>query len=354
LKFSIGKYALLSFAAGAAGFILLVWPFYYFHTLNYPPERQLRDTVSDLSPGGITSVEQLLAIDPIDNAVSRPFAQYFRGVLMALQRGQFGNTVYFLGEIKAGGWKRYFPTLYMVKEPLALHLATLMGSIGILFIIVKRKLKKEHFALFAFLFFIAAYWAAAITGNLNIGIRHMLPTFPFIYILTAWGIKEFANMFSSVRLRRAAIFAALIFLGWYAASSLRAFPHFISYYNELAHGIQNGYTIAVDSNYDWGQDFYRLVDFVEKNNIEKLRLDYFGGENPQYWLGKRYVRLNPDSEGFIPSEVEGWLAVSLNQLMGGIAKPVREFDQPTGYYNWLSQYTPVARAGNSIFIYHIE
>ena len=255
--------------------------------------------------------------------------------------------------MKAGGWKNYFPILYTVKEPVTLHLLTLMGSIGILFFIIKRKLAKERFTLFAFLFFIAAYWAAALAGSLNIGIRHMLPTFPFIYILTVWGLKEFVNAFSSSRLRRAAIFVVLIFLGWYAVSSLRAFPHYISYYNELAGGVQNGYTIAVDSNYDWGQDFYRLLEFVEKNKIEKLHLDHFGGENPQYWLGEKYVKFEPCKTE--PCQYpKGWIAVSLNQLMGGIAKPAPGFDQTTGYYEWLNQYTPITRAGNSIFIYHIE
>ena len=132
-----------------------------------------------------------------------------------------------------------------------------------------------------------------------------------------------------------------------------AFPHYISYYNELV-GVQKGYEIAVDSNYDWGQDFYRLLTFVKENKIERLYLDYFGGEDPAYWLGDKYVKLDPNTEGFIPSEVEGWVAVSVNQLQGGLAKPAAGFDQPTGYYEWLSAYTPVARAGNSIFIWHIE
>jgi hypothetical protein len=132
---------------------------------------------------------------------------------------------------------------------------------------------------------------------------------------------------------------------------LSVFPHYLSYYNGLAGGTENGYEIAVDSNYDWGQDFYRLLAFVEKENIEEIYLDYFGGEDEEYWLGEKYIRLNPKG---IKEPPKGWLAVSLNQLMGGIAKPAPGFDQETGYYDWLKEYSPVAKAGYSIFIYRID
>ena len=119
----------------------------------------------------------------------------------------------------------------------------------------------------------------------------------------------------------------------------------------MAKGTDNGYKIAVDSNYDWGQDFYRLLEFVEKENIRQIRLDYFGGEDPQYWLGDKYIQLKPRE---IKKAPEGWVAVSINQLQGGIAEPAEGFDQETGYYNWLKKQEPVARAGKTIFIYYID
>jgi len=311
---------------------------------------------------------------PADKGLLRPFAQFSRGILMATQRGQFGNTVYFWDEIKAGGWWYFFPVTYFFKVPLALHLLSLLGLLGI-FWSIKRKLYqgilegimgwiKDHFMLFSIALFSAAYWMIAMAGNLNIGIRHMLPTFPIAYILIIWGIKELYEGIQSLQLKRALIVIVLILFGWYGVSSFLAYPHYISYYNEAAGGIENGYKVSVDSNYDWGQDFGSLVQFIEANNIEKIHLDYFGGENPEYWLGDTYVRLDAKavaqdlSRGLALSEagggVEGWIAVSLNQFMGGIAKPVEGFDQETGYYNWLLEYTPVAKAGNTIFIYNIE
>ena len=74
--------------------------------------------------------------------------------------------------------------------------------------------------------------------------------------------------------------------------TLASFPYFLSYYNELAGGSKNGWQVAVDSNYDWGQDLKRLTDFVEKNKIEKIAIDYFGGGNPRYYLGEKFENKN--------------------------------------------------------------
>ena len=348
-----GKYALLSVLAGIIALAVII-PVYQLHILNYPPERQMRDTISDLQPGGVTVYEQAviwMADPPAGGLLLRPLAQFSRGILMAIQRGQFGNTVFLLGDIKAGGWWYYFPLIFLFKVPLALHVLLLFGFAGLALSIKKKgwEWAKNNFSLFAFGLFIVAYWGIAMTGNLNIGVRHLLPTFPFLYILGLYGVKEFASRRSTPRFKRNIKIALVLLFVAYIGSSLSAFPHYISYYNELAGGIKNGYKVSVDSNYDWGQDFYRLLAFVETNQIKKLHLDYFGGEDPEYWLGEKYERLDP----FNPP-TSGWVAVSVNQLMGGIAKPVAGFDQETGYYNWLLQYQPVERAGNSIFIYRLQ
>ncbi|MBI2452768.1 MAG: glycosyltransferase family 39 protein [Parcubacteria group bacterium] len=362
----LGRYVVLGSLAGIIGVVFVIFPIYQFHVWNYPAEHQTRDTRADLSAGGLTTSEQIV-ISMTENPLLRPLAQYARGVFMVGQRVSFGNTVYFLGNISGSGFSSYFPTLYLFKEPLALHLLTLIAIAGLLFLIFRNAKRlfswfRTHFAIVSSALFILLYWGFAMAGNLNIGIRHLLPTYPFLFLVIAWSIKE-THAHIRYSFKKPLVFMVLLLGIWYAGSSIASFPGYLSYYNELAGGPAQGWRIAADSNYDWGQDFYRLLDFVEKNNIQKIKLDYFGGENPQYWLEDKYVKLDPKkvaedlSKGLALSEagggVEGWIAVSVNQMVGGRATAVAGYDQPTDYYRWLDQYKPVARAGTSIFIYHL-
>jgi len=350
------SYLSKSLIVGFAGFMLIIWPVYQFHVWNYPAEQQLRDTIADISGHPIPPAKDI-AIWMAGQEPLRAPAQYLRGLLMASQRTAWGNTTYYLGEISADSWQSYFPMLYLLKIPLAFHLLSL--SALCFFLIWLRKTSwrsifdsaRKNFWLIALFLWVAVYWLAALIGNLNIGIRHLLPVFPFTYILAVFGIYQAVKSISKTKLRQAVTFFFFLLFGWYCFSSLSAFPHYLSYYNGLAGGTENGYKVAVDSNYDWGQDFYRLLTFVEEEKIEKIYLDYFGGEDEEYWLGQKYIRLNPKEMKEPP---KGWLAVSLNQLVGGIAEPVPGFDQETGYYDWLKEYSPVAKAGYSIFIYRVN
>ncbi|TSC75708.1 MAG: hypothetical protein G01um101430_202 [Parcubacteria group bacterium Gr01-1014_30] len=355
---NIWQYIGKAVASGLIAFILVIWPVYQFHIWNYPAEQQIRDTIADIS-GHPVPFARDLTFWMAESDFFRAPAQYFRGLLMASQRTAWGNTTYFLGEVSADARLAYFPLLYLVKETLAFQVLSLLALcfLALWFWHALRDKEnwlesfKGHFWILAFLIWILGYWVAALAGNLNIGIRHLMPALPFTYILVVFAIWQGIKRFDSLVLRRALAAIAFIMFLWHAVSSFLAFPHYISYYNKLGGGISEGYQIAVDSNYDWGQDFYRLLAFVEEEKIDKIYVDYFGGESVQYWLGEKYIRLNPRE---ITEPPKGWLAVSTNHLMGGLAKPVQGFDQETGYYNWLKGYTPVAKAGHSIFIYKID
>ncbi|MBI2624928.1 MAG: glycosyltransferase family 39 protein [Candidatus Nealsonbacteria bacterium] len=332
------RHLFLGITAVLIGTIFVIWPVYSFHTANYPPEKQLSDTKFHLAPNPLTPVKNL-TVWMADKPILRPLGQYLKGALMAVQRVGFGNTVYFLGNISSSGWHYYFPIIYLLKIPLALHFLSVLAIIGFLW---KAKLKdwlKDNFDIFALFLFIVIYWLVALSGNLNIGIRHLLPTLPFVYMLAIFGIKKLYSKIS-FSLKPAFLLLVVSLFGWYSFSSVKAFPDYIPYYNELAGGTKNGYKIAVDSNYDWGQDFKKLVKFVEENNIKEMRLDYFGGEDPEYYLGAKYKKLDPKDLEETP---KGWIAISITQ-----------FQNSSYYQSWLKNHDPVAKAGNSIIIYYIQ
>ncbi|MBD3208602.1 MAG: hypothetical protein GF370_04070 [Candidatus Nealsonbacteria bacterium] len=207
----------------------------------------------------------------------------------------------------------------------------------------------EHFAEFSMVLFMMIYWGTSITGNLNIGVRHILPVFPFVYILISRGIIEGVAKIENPAYKKTIWYLVVALIIWYAFSSLSTFPHYIPYFSKVVGGTDHGYRYVVDSNYDWGQDLKRLRRWVDENNIQKIKIDYFGGADVSYYFGEKAERVDARSE-----PQKGYLAISATHLMGGQGEPVSGYDQPTGYYDWLENYQPIGRAGKSIFIYYIE
>lgn len=334
--------------------LVIIWLVYLYHTWNYSMERQTSDTIFTLKSFGIRPLANL-AIWLSGIPVLQALGQYMLGVLMVLQRAAGGNTTYFVGEISAVGWKYYFPLLYLVKEQLAFLILALIALIFGLKNILKSQSKnirsilewsRENFAITAGLIFIAVYWTQAMTSNLNIGVRHVLPTFPFIYIIVA---RQVVRWIKGAEIENPQTIFVTILLFWMIISVLIVYPYFLSYYNALGGGTRDGYKIATDSNYDWGQDLKRLKNFVEENKIQKIAIDYFGGGNPQYYFGNKF---EPwwSAKGTPPTG--SWFAISATFRQGALATPAHNFIQkPEDTYSWLQGKNPVARAGTSIFIY---
>lgn len=326
------------------GFIL-IGAVYQYHVWNYPPAKQASDFMVYLKdyPDFIKNP----IIWTVNKPVLRAYSQYLTGLLMILQRASFGNTTYFMGEVSNLGWKSYFPIVYFIKEPLTLHILTLMALLYALWLVPKIKIKnwlKSHLPELAMLIFLTLYWASSLKSNLNIGVRHLLPTLPFVIILISGPIIYLLKK-PHLKLKYFLLFT-LIF--WQIFSVIKIYPHFLAYFNEIAGGPNKGYLYTIDSNLDWGQDLKRLADWVQKNNIEKIKIAYFGGGDPRYYLGDK-------AEYFSWQEPQkGWIAVSVSPLQLGQGQPAAGFNQPTGFFNWLKPYEPVAKIGYSIFVYYIQ
>lgn len=331
---------------------------YQFHVWNYPKEKQVSDTRFILSSFKIKPLSNAV-VWMADKPVLRAYAQYLLGVFMIMQRAVGGNTTYFIGEVSASGWKNYFPTVYLLKETFAFHIFTLFALLYTALIIKRPFWKnpverakswlKKYFPEFTMLAFVGLYWATSLSSNLNIGVRHLMPVIPLTILLVAsvtmkW-LKEPALKLKYV------IFGGLIL--WQAFSVISIYPHFLAYFNEIAGGPKQGYLYTVDSNLDWGQDLKRLKNWVDSQGINRIYVDYFGGSDPRYYLKEKF---SPWWGTRNPREMEkgSYLAVSATFLQGGRGEPVRGFDQPHNFYNWVDIYQPVKIIGYSIFVYKID
>jgi len=355
---------------------------YLYHVWSYPLERQIRDIqvlhkdrvvpfIGDvlnrlpkfknlLGPLGdyLTNLPKSL-IWLAKNPIFRPFSHYLTGLFLVIQRGLGGNTTFFLGEVSAAGWRNYFPVVYVIKLPLAFHILTTISLIYLAWQVKKPFWQniclrisgwlKKHFAEFAMLCFMVIYWAASLTSPLNIGVRHLLPVFPFTFLLIS---GQIASWLKSPPFGIKYLIVGVLIL-WQVISVTSIFPHFLAYFNELIGGPDRGYLYVVDSNLDWGQDLKRLAKWVDKQNIDKIYVNYFGGGDAKYYLKEKFAPWWGTRD---PKELPkgSYLAISATLLQGGRGQPVPGFDQPWGYYRWLYQYTPITKIGYSIFVYYID
>ena len=371
IKKSAIRHSLYAICIFIIGFVLIVWPVYYVFTFNYPPERQAADTHFLLGSFGnrtLAGIVEWLA----DKPLIRALGQYGLGLLMVGQRAVGGNTTYFLGEVSSEGWRYYFPVVYALKEPLAWWALVI---ISLLFIAWQIKLKnisrfmfyvsgfiKNHLVEFAMLLWLAIYWATSINSNLNIGVRHLLPTYPFAIILVAGQITriyqklkiKYQNDKSKIKYL---IFNILFFILMfsYIYENIKVWPYYLTYFNQLAGGPSGGYRYVVDSNLDWGQDLKRLSQWVEKNNIQAIHLDYFGWSDPVYYLGTKFkwltVEQYKNAQDFINKTGGGYIGVSATFFMG--SRGVRQLADEKSYA-WLQRYEPVAIIGNSIWVWELR
>ena len=358
---TFGRYFVSCLLIGLVA-LSLIWVVYQYHTWNYPPERQVKDTESILKSSD--NITHDLVIWMADKPVLRPLAQYSLGLIMAIQRTSGGDTTYFLGKVSGAGWKTYFPIVYIIKEPLAFHILSIIALLYLAWLIKKPFWKAPvqrarfwltaHFPEFAMLVFIAIYWAISIKGNLNIGARHLLPVFPFTILLVSratitWLKPPFLKAKKGL---------LILLLLWQAFSVISIYPYFLAYFNEIVGGPDRGYIYLVDSNLDWGQDLKRLSQWVDKKGVDKIYVDYSGGYDTRYYSAEKYYLKEKHAPWWgtrSPEELPkgSYLAVSAFFLQRGRGEPVPGLNQPSGYYLWLDKYTPITKIGNSIFVYYI-
>ncbi len=102
-------------------------------------------------------------------------------------------------------------------------------------------------------------------------LRYMLPLYPFIYMIVAFGI-------SHQKLRMFKLAGYMLML-WYVAGTLMQYPHFISYANEFAGPKNSRYMKFIDSNMDWGQGLITLSEYIQKEKPSHIQFSYFGRDD---------------------------------------------------------------------------
>lgn len=346
---------------GAASFAFVVWPVYIVQTLREPLARQHADTVAILGahPNGIIAQAAVWASD---KPVIRAAGQWALGLAMVAQRESGGNTIYWMGKVVKSGGPLYFPIIYLLKEPIAWWILVAFAVTAFVFHRHRHKGDPIHGTWWSrnadewvWGLWLIIYWAVSMQSTLNIGIRHLLPVYPFTIMLVAGRIGIMGDWIRRHRPDMVRLFAAGIgiLVGWYVFESVSVYPYYLTYFNQIAGGPSGGYRYVTDSNLDWGQDLKRLGQYLDENHIRALSLDYFGWSDPSYYLGAKYVWTTgsswKDAKDFVRrNHSNGWIAVSATFFQESVYRA-----DGHGAYRWLLDYEPTTVVGNSIFVWHI-
>ncbi len=252
------------------------------------------------------------------------------------------HPVYLDGVWSETGFKSYFLMTLWYKVPHATQVLALLTGFYVLF---RRRGERRRWALQA-VFLLPAVVLLVVAGGsaMQLGIRYVLPLFPFLYIaigqVTCWRALQ------RQKLRLTLMVACTLIV----LAPLRFHPHQIAYFNELAGGPANGYRHLLDSNLDWGQDLNALAHYLDENRIDRVGLAYFGTFPPAA-LGIAF-ELPP---AFVLQP--GWYAVSENFVRGRphiVRRPDGSFAPVDfGQYAYFQKLKPVARVGYSIEVYHL-
>jgi hypothetical protein len=255
---------------------------------------------------------------------------------------------YLLGQVSAAGWWYYFPIALLVKTPLPVLILYVMSLLHTLH---ARRFRHD----LIFLLPSGLLLFSLLFSSNNVGYRYLLPLLPlaFIYVAVVWPQSAYSAS-STARWMR---WITLALAAWQIVGTLRIYPSYLTFFNEIAGGPDRGRYILSDSNIDWGQDLVGLKNYVDEHHLTRIKLSYFGIAHPTaYGLTTEAllpVRTAMNDQGawwlhtYYPLDPPpGTYAISVANLMGGIWIDPNE-------YAFFRDRQPDTTIGNSIYIYTV-
>jgi hypothetical protein len=334
-RLRLGRFLALLSAVGVLA-LVVVWAAYGFRgPLSRDPE--LRAELRQ--PLEARPADPLRAVVAFAGRSGIVPEDYARGLLFVTEHST-ARPSFLLGELSDHGFPHYFAVSFLLKTPVPLLLLSALA-------IARVPRLRRRDAVLVFLP-VAVYLAATATRGLQIGHRHLLPIYPFLFLAAG----EAAAALRGWRAPKGPALAGALAL-WYVGGTLVQHPHHLAYFNEIAGGSRNGWRLLVDSNLDWGQDLKRLAQWLRAHPEPRLKLSYFGSADPSYYgiesealpgyTAPHAARITREIQ---PGDV---LAVSATNLQGVYLEP-----EDRALMARLRGLEPIARIGFSIFVFRSD
>ncbi|MDO8529249.1 MAG: glycosyltransferase family 39 protein [bacterium] len=359
-KRSFKSFAAYSFWSAVLGIavLLAISLFYYFHVRNMSGGEVITQIQNNYPKEFPEFGANFLSSLALYNPLTRALSEYFVGVMMVFSRMSDAlQFIYFLGSTyrSEGAGSLYFPVLYFAKLSVGLIILNIVAIISAFFrLFFSRDSLKEKFDLlfvnpFSFILFSFAYLytLSSLSSNLQIGLRHIFPVIAAASFLTGRELMKSWNekLFGWIKTKYVFFFISLSIM----ATVFLSFPNYLPYYNFAAGGIDNGYKVATDSNYDWGgQDVKALAQWAKDNNIQKIYAHIFTNVPLEYYLGSAYEQYNIEWQDL--PEKGSYIAVSASELQNNIYNK----ELPSNKKYSVLKDDLAARVGKSIFVFRVR
>ncbi|NUM37388.1 MAG: glycosyltransferase family 39 protein [Candidatus Brocadiae bacterium] len=317
---------------------LVVWVFYIPFVWNTPPEIQARLIVKSIAANPENEPLRIFLHFFENNSILRALGHYFLGISLVFNRVTNYNLTFILGKISNDAIFWYFPVAWLLKTPLPI---IFLFFSSIVYLFVNKRKKEEKWKIWMILTPFIVYWLAALTGSLNIGIRHLLPTIPFAIMIISYFLAKILREKKYLKTKYASVILLFVFLGY---STLLNYPYYLAYFNELIPKDQK-YKYLTDSSLDWGQSLLGLKKYVEDNKIQEIKFSSFGCSIPEYYIKEisKWHHPNSPTTGFIAVSATVYQSSKINGKLNH-----------KWSCHWLDKFKPIAQVGGgAILIFHI-
>jgi Dolichyl-phosphate-mannose-protein mannosyltransferase len=304
----------------------MIWGAFHF-SLSAITSKELRPHKSIDRIIGSKGVLHDIGTDVVEAPIL-PAIEFFGGIYEAKTHNEQGHTAYLLGERSMKGWWYFFLVALAVKTPIPFMIFTVIG----VFFLFKQARQQEYRPAFEpVICAVSILIACILVGNIDIGVRHVLPVYPLLAITAGFGAVGLWKVRHHALLGRSIVIVLLL---WQLTTSFLAHPDYLAYFNEIAG--RHPERILVDSDLDWGQDLNRLSKKLKELGIKKVAIAYFGeADLDQFGL--------PEFEPLLPNQkANGWVAASITNI------------KKYPGYSWLERYQPVMIVGKTIWLYNIK
>jgi 4-amino-4-deoxy-L-arabinose transferase-like glycosyltransferase len=278
-----------------------------------------------------------------------PLLEYRRTLaeISSFMTAGFEKPQYLLGTFSTTGWWYYYPVAFGLKTTIPALLLLILAALVALWAIrnplMAGRLPSDGIAV---AFFVLIYAIVAMSGRLDLGMRYILPILPALYVLAGFVIGTVTSAVAA-KDRTALSAFVLALLVWHTGECVMTWPNYIGYFNEFVRHRDDADAYLIDSNLDWGQDLKRLSKWVAANHVPRIRIDYFGGGSPAYYMGARAVEWRAPRPQPLPP---GYFALSKHFYRASFY--YRDFG--LDYDQYLAGARKVATINGSIDVYEVR